>query len=267
LKPEGYNRPFKKISSLNDFQSEGRSVGWGRSKFSVISSSAIKISLIPLIHLDSLLCPGVTSGFGHFPQMSALPDTGVPRDARPSVKVILVGPSGVGKTCLIASYLKQNFENRTSPTVAPAFSSHTVRRRDGKVVVLQIWDTAGQERYSSVSQLFFRDSDVALVCFDPDDKSSMTGVKEWIPRILDEVPDCRLFGVMTKSDKHEQSQLEKILDAAKQTFADINFEEYFITSAVKREGVDAVFLASAEAYQRAFDAALVARESTGQRCC
>jgi small GTP-binding protein len=75
--------------------------------------------------------------------------------SRPSVKIILVGSSGVGKTCLSASYQKQNFNKNTAPTVAPASSC--------RVVILQIWDTAGQERYASISQLFFRDSNVAFV--------------------------------------------------------------------------------------------------------
>jgi small GTP-binding protein len=123
---------------------------------------------------------------------------GIPKDYRPTVKVILVGNSGVGKTCLIGSYLKNTFENRPTPTVAPAYSCREVKKRDGTVIVLQIWDTAGQERYSSISQLFFRDSDVALVCFEPNDESSLLGVHNWVKRILTEVSKCHLFGVIMK---------------------------------------------------------------------
>jgi small GTP-binding protein len=165
--------------------------------------------------------------------------------------------------------MKQKFDNRNGPTVAPAFHSQPVQRKDGLTIVLQIWDTAGQERYSSISQLFFRDSDVALVCFDPGDESSFAGVKEWIPRILEEVPECRLYGVMTKADTHEQSQLQSILDSAKGSLSDINFEQFFITSAKTREGVDTVFMATAEAYaRRGLDNTLIPKsDSSGSSCC
>jgi small GTP-binding protein len=194
-------------------------------------------------------------------------DPGVPRDSRPSVKIILVGSSGVGETCLSAAYLKNTFDRTTSPTVAPAYSCRTVKRSNGSVVVLQIWDTAGQERYSSISQLFFRDSDVALVCFDPNDQPSVAGVREWVQRILDEVPDCRLLGVLTKADKVDKP--EEALEHCKAVLGDLGFEQFFITSALARQGVDAPFAAAAEA-ARCDAVGSLARPSLaekGKPCC
>jgi small GTP-binding protein len=173
-------------------------------------------------------------------------DAGVPRDSRPSVKIILVGSSGVGKTCLSASYLKQNFEKNMAPTVAPAYSCRAVKRADGLVVVLQIWDTAGQERYASISQLFFRDSDVAFVCFDPNDRPSLTSAREWVERVLTEVPKCRLYAVLTKADKVEN--VDAVLSECRQLFGGVNFEQFFVTSSFTRQGIDAPFAAAAEAY-------------------
>jgi small GTP-binding protein len=194
-------------------------------------------------------------------------DPGVPRDSRPSVKIILVGSSGVGKTCLGAAYLKGTFDRTTSPTVAPAYSCRTVKRSNGSVVVLQIWDTAGQERYSSISQLFFRDSDVALVCFDPNDQPSVTGVREWVQRILDEVPDCRLFGVLTKADRIEKP--EAALEQCRAVLGDLGFEQFFITSALARQGVEAPFTAAAEAARRGGVDSLsrLSPAEGGKSCC
>jgi small GTP-binding protein len=182
-------------------------------------------------------------------------DPGVPRDSRPSVKIILVGSSGVGKTCLSASYLRQNFDRTTSPTVAPAYSCRPVKRTDGSVVVLQIWDTAGQERYSSISQLFFRDSDVAFVCFDPNDPPSVASVREWVQRVLDEVPECRLFAVLTKADKYAKEN--EVLEHSRAILADVNFEHFFVTSALTRKGVDDPFIAAAEVHLKAPSSALL----------
>jgi small GTP-binding protein len=193
-------------------------------------------------------------------------DPGVPRDSRPSVKIILVGSSGVGKTCLSASYLKQHFDRTTAPTVAPAYSCRPVKRSDGSVVVLQIWDTAGQERYASISQLFFRDSDVAFVCFDPNDQPSVASVREWVQRVLDEVPECRLFAVLTKADKYTKES--EALENSRATLADLNFEQFFVTSALTRKGVDEPFVAAAEVRSSgSSDMALRLRSNQREKGC
>jgi Ras-related protein Rab-7A len=82
------------------------------------------------------------------------------------IKVILVGSSGVGKTSLINNYFDQPHETDTSPTVAPALVATTISIPSGQPVDLHIWDTAGQERFQSIGGMFYRESDVALVCFD-----------------------------------------------------------------------------------------------------
>jgi small GTP-binding protein len=195
---------------------------------------------------------------------------GIPRDQRPTIKVILVGNSGVGKTCLIGSYLKNTFENRTAQTVAPAYSCREVQKADGTIVILQIWDTAGQERYATISQLFFRDSNVALLCFDPSDGTSVAAVKEWIKRILNEVSDCHLFGVLTKADLISAEELPNVLNETKAALLDCNLEQYFTTSSVTRDGVENVFLQAAELYTRkggSTPAPLVPNDGEQKTCC
>jgi small GTP-binding protein len=195
---------------------------------------------------------------------------GIPRDQRPTVKVILVGNSGVGKTCLIGSYLKNTFENRTAQTVAPAYSCREVKKADGTIVILQIWDTAGQERYASISQLFFRDSNVALVCCDPGDSTSITAVKDWIKRILNEVSDCHLFGVLTKTDLIAADELPKVFDEIKGTLSDCGFEQFFTTSSLTRDGVENLFQQAAELYTRKGTSAPVGpipNDAEAKGCC
>ena len=173
----------------------------------------------------------------------------IPQNQRPSVKVILVGNSGVGKTCLIASFYKQSFDNKTSPNVAPAYSYSDVRNSKGLTIRLQIWDTAGQEKYLSVNQLFFRDSGVAFICFEAGDKESLESVPDWVKRVKDEVPTCELLFVITKSDLKTKEEMETILDEAKNALQQYNPQKIYVTSAVTREGVTEVFDAAADAYR------------------
>jgi small GTP-binding protein len=175
--------------------------------------------------------------------------SGIPRSEKPRLKVILVGGSGVGKTCLISSFLKKPFDRSGLSTVSPAYMFQEVTRRDGLVVCLQIWDTAGQERYHSVSQLFYRDSDVALVCFEAGSEESMGTVPDWVTRVRKEVPECELIFVVTKSDQITgPGQREKVIDAAHQALGRINPRGIYVTSAVTSDGVDELFKAAAELY-------------------
>lgn len=168
---------------------------------------------------------------------------GIPCDSRTTAKVILVGDSGVGKTCLISKYTTRKFAERSLPTVAPAFSCHEVRTPTGLSVVLQIWDTAGQERYSSISQLFFRDSDIAFICFDWRESTSVTNVEKWARRIRDEVPECVLFAVLMKADLLDDD-CDAILMEAHTTLAEIGFDRVLATSALSGKGVEELFMAA-----------------------
>jgi small GTP-binding protein len=135
------------------------------------------------------------------------------------------------------------------------------------MIVLQVWDTAGQERFMSISQLFFRDAHCALVCFDPSDETSVQGAKEWTGRVLEEVTECKLFAVMTKADKFEPGQIEAAMGNAKAELADVNFEKWFVTSAVTRSGVDALFEQVAEVPAPGVEVHLKAELPTESKCC
>jgi small GTP-binding protein len=178
--------------------------------------------------------------------MTAPFTAGIPRDCRPTIKLILAGNTRVGKTCLVASYLKGSPDRRPPTTVAPAYNSQQVKRHDGSVIVLEIWDTAGQEEYASMSQLFFREAMVALICFDASEPNYSSGAKEWADRVLSEVPECHLFGVFTKSDKYSPEELKTAFEEAQLKLEGVRFEKFFMTSAITRDGVDTVFEAAAE---------------------
>ena len=171
-----------------------------------------------------------------------------PKTRKPTLKVILVGASGVGKTCLISAYFRQAFDENAIPTVAPAYSSTDVRREDGVVVTLQIWDTAGQERYHSVSQLFFRDSEVALVCFEAGDSNCHETVLEWIKNVRDEVPTCNIVLVLTKSDLLTGVSEDELKSKIEEDFSTVNIKGIFVTSALARSGVNEAFAACADFY-------------------
>lgn len=167
-------------------------------------------------------------------------------NAHLSTKVILVGNSGVGKTCLISAYINETFDLETPPTVAPAYSNCRVKRSDGTMAVLQVWDTAGQEKFSSVSQLFFREAEVAFICFDPQDVRSVSAVKIWGEQVRNESPSCILFGIMTKADCVPQDDLPTVFETCKNKLADAGVTNFYITSARTGTGIIDPFVDAAD---------------------
>lgn len=65
--------------------------------------------------------------------------------------VIIIGDSAVGKTSLIAKYVKGIFPMSPLPTVAIEFATKIIQIKEGGYIKAQIWDTAGQEKYKSIT--------------------------------------------------------------------------------------------------------------------
>jgi small GTP-binding protein len=154
-----------------------------------------------------------------------------------SPKLILVGSSGVGKTSIVGCFFQQQFDSRALPTVAPAFATAQVTASDGRTVDLQIWDTAGQEQYQSISQMFYRDSNIALVCFNEADLSSL---QRWVDRVREFTSDCQIYLVGTQVDLLNTEELAAFNEKV-QRAADEQKMKFFMTSAKTGQGVTEVF--------------------------
>ena len=85
-----------------------------------------------------------------------------------SFKVIVIGNSGVGKSCLSIKATKNIFENNYLATVGFEFFSFNIKL-DDKIIKLQIWDTCGQEIYRSLITNFYRNSALAVVVYSIDE--------------------------------------------------------------------------------------------------
>jgi small GTP-binding protein len=152
--------------------------------------------------------------------------------------------------------------------VAPAHVNREVRRSDGNFVILEIWDTAGHRRYSSISQLFYRNSHVAIVCIDSSDPTSVDAVPKWVKSVFEEADCCRLFAVITKADRIPRDEVEVTLARVKDAVKQIEFEKWFVASALTRTGVEEVFQASSEVATAADQlTALPAAEPERTGCC
>uniref|UniRef100_M4B2C3 Uncharacterized protein n=2 Tax=Peronosporaceae TaxID=4777 RepID=M4B2C3_HYAAE len=98
-------------------------------------------------------------------------------------KLVLLGDTAVGKSCLVVRFVRDEFFEFQEPTIGAAFLTQTVGLEDGLTVKFEIWDTAGQERYRSLAPMYYRGAAAAIVVYDVTNKESFSGAKSWVKEL------------------------------------------------------------------------------------
>ncbi|KAJ9190295.1 hypothetical protein P3X46_001514 [Hevea brasiliensis] len=97
-------------------------------------------------------------------------------------KLLLIGDSGVGKSCLLLRFADDSYIESYISTIGVDFKIRTVEQ-DGKTIKLQIWDTAGQERFRTITSSYYRGAHGIIIVFDVTDEESFKNVKAWLAEI------------------------------------------------------------------------------------
>ena len=99
------------------------------------------------------------------------------------VKVVLLGPSGTGKSCLLHRFVKNEWRVLSSQTIGVEFASKIVKVGTGarrKRIKLQLWDTAGTERFRSVSRSYYRGAAGAILVYDMASRASFDALPTFL---------------------------------------------------------------------------------------
>jgi len=97
-------------------------------------------------------------------------------------KLLLIGDSGVGKTCLLFRFSDDAFNTTFISTIGIDFKIKTVEV-DGKKVKLQIWDTAGQERFHTITTSYYRGAMGIMLVYEITDEKSFENIAKWLRNI------------------------------------------------------------------------------------
>lgn len=119
-----------------------------------------------------------------------------------SFKVLMLGESGVGKSCVARRYLSDTFDEESVPTVGTDFGRRIVRTETGARVNMMVWDTAGQERFRSLTTSFYRGAHAFVVVYDVADPATFAKVPYWLDQIAAHatLPDAIRVLVANKID-------------------------------------------------------------------
>jgi Ras-related protein Rab-2A len=94
-------------------------------------------------------------------------------------KFIIIGNTGVGKSCFLLQFTDQRFQHNYDMTIGVEFGSRTIDL-DDKVIKLQIWDTAGQESFRSITRSYYRGACAALLVYDISRRDTFQQLNRWL---------------------------------------------------------------------------------------
>ena len=124
------------------------------------------------------------------------------------IKIITLGDSHVGKSCLIIKYIENKFSNSYVSTVGFDLKHKQIILKDGNKARLALFDTAGQERFRSIAKNYIRKANGILLIYDISDKSTFLSIEKWMENIQDEIDDkMPIILVGNKSDLKDKRQV------------------------------------------------------------
>ena len=164
-----------------------------------------------------------------------------------SFKVVLVGESGVGKTSIITQFIDETFQEDQQSTTGGTFSTKSVICDGGRILKFEIWDTAGQERYRSLTKMFYKDANAAILVYDITRKDSFEELKNyWAEQIKESTAQGIILVIAAnKSDLFEHEAIE---ESVAREFAQQLGAIYIATSAKNSSGINNLFEEIAKKY-------------------
>ena len=158
-----------------------------------------------------------------------------------ALKVVLLGDSGVGKTCIIKQFIEHKFDKGVLSSLSAQFVSKTIEYVDfGKAIKFDIWDTVGQEKYRAMTKIFYKDAKVIILVFDLTSLKSFKAIEEyWCDEIknnCDGDPVIALVGNKTDLYSDKKVDVDDAKDLAKKMKA-----IFQLTSAKTSEGITNLF--------------------------
>eukprot|EP00010_Vexillifera_abyssalis_P009014 CAMPEP_0201545884 /NCGR_PEP_ID=MMETSP0173_2-20130828/2303_1 /ASSEMBLY_ACC=CAM_ASM_000268 /TAXON_ID=218659 /ORGANISM="Vexillifera sp., Strain DIVA3 564/2" /LENGTH=215 /DNA_ID=CAMNT_0047954417 /DNA_START=9 /DNA_END=656 /DNA_ORIENTATION=+ len=175
------------------------------------------------------------------------------------IKLVVVGPSAVGKSSLQLQFTDEKFYPEVELTVGVEFGVK-ILTLSGKRVKVQIWDTAGQESFRSLTNSYYRGSQGVLLVYDVTNRESFTAMSSWMQEIRAQADsNVVVLLVGNKSDQEENRQVPQEEAANFALHNGIGFVE---VSAKTGQSVNEAFIEVCECVLSSWEKGLIVLPST-----
>ena len=164
-----------------------------------------------------------------------------------TIKVVLIGDSGVGKTSIIQRYVNDEYDPNIIFSSSAQFLTKTIELNELQTVKFDIWDTAGQEKFRALAKIFYKDARVIILVYDITNKVSFENLQQYWFKEIEEnsISDAIIVIVGNKSDLYE---IEQVTDEEGQKYADEKKAIFKKTSALSNRNIDSLFNDIAKKY-------------------
>eukprot|EP00123_Amoebidium_parasiticum_P013153 comp21801_c0_seq3/m.31013 comp21801_c0_seq3/g.31013 ORF comp21801_c0_seq3/g.31013 comp21801_c0_seq3/m.31013 type:complete len:211 (-) comp21801_c0_seq3:552-1184(-) len=165
-------------------------------------------------------------------------------------KLLLIGDSGVGKTCVLFRFSDDSYNATFISTIGIDFKIRTIEL-DGKKIKLQIWDTAGQERFRTITTAYYRGAMGIMLVYDVTCEKSFENIRQWIRNIETHASeDVEKMVLGNKCDMDDKRMVAKERGEALAQEYNVTFLE---TSAKNNINVEQAFTQMAAAIKKKMD--------------
>ena len=157
-------------------------------------------------------------------------------------KIIWIGDSGVGKTCLLTKAQKNFFDQELKSTLGFEYYNITIKIKNKKIL-LQTWDTCGQESFKCIVNMFYKRVKLAILVYSIDNRKSFEGINFWLNEIrLNSDENVKLILVGNKNDLNDKREVSFEVG---QEFSKSNGFNFFFETSAKEGDTPSVVLSKA----------------------
>ena len=164
-----------------------------------------------------------------------------------SFKVVLIGESGVGKTSILNQFIEHYFVEDPQSTTCGTFGTKSIICDESKEIKFEIWDTAGQEKYRSLTRMYYKDANAAILIYDITRKNSYDELKNyWYEQIKENSSENIILVIA--GNKADLIENEEVDEEESREFAKSIGAIFINCSAKNTYGIEDIFIEIGKKY-------------------
>ena len=157
------------------------------------------------------------------------------------IKICLLGDVAVGKTSIASRFCKNVFNESYVNTIGGAYQQQTILLDNDIKMKLHVWDTSGDERFKSMTNLYYRDAQVAILTYDITNSQSFEGLSFWLSELNDKVNKDNMLLFLAGNKCDVDNNMKRVSSKEAKEFAEQNNMFFFETSAKTGTGIKELF--------------------------